>query len=849
MINIINKLKMKSLAFEASSPVLIADRDQILIGANQACVELSGFSAEELCGMSMELLYSIQSNDSTIAVEDGILAFLSDPGDSCFYSGRTVRTSKAGEVINFIETITIVRDELGRPENYLVNFQNINQLLATKRALRESRQTYASLIEAMHDGVLMLCETEIMDCNEQFARMLLMDKASIIGRSVTDLSVQIQEDGSESREKASEVFRSVLAGQPGRIDWRLKRADGQLIDIEGSLSRATHKGEPILLATTRDVTAKKVIEKERQILLDELSDREEMIRLAGMASGVVSGVFDLGTGAISWSDGAEDSLGLERGALGKSMDEFKANMNADELIGLERAIADGIRTGEAFKFEISRLGEPGNNADNAVNRWFSLQGKADCNEQHEAVTIRGTLSDITVQKNTQQEIAALAYHDPLTGLANRRLLLDRLQQCCYEAERRGTSGALLFIDLDRFKLLNDSLGHQVGDELLIEVGQRLQACLRTEDTVARLGGDEFVVLLPSISGDPGLVASRVRAIAGKVGRSIARDYTFNANHYHMSGSIGVAIFPQDSLNADIILQRADAAMYLAKKSGRDTVAFYHAALQTEADSRLGLETGLRNATDRGELELYFQPKVDVAHGGQVVGAEALLRWHHPENGLVMPDVFIPVAEETGLILPIGRWVLERACAQCVQWNEGRDEKNRIGIAVNVSPVQFCHHSFVGEVKDIIGEQGINPGLVTLEITERTLIDNLEDTEIKLDALQKFGVRIAIDDFGTGYSSLFYLKNLPLDELKIDRIFIQNIIDDSSDAAIVSSILAIAENLGLSVVTEGVETAGQARFLRNMGCYINQGYLYSRPVPAEVFTAKYFPVPRVRVDAL
>ncbi len=838
-----NKLKMMSLAFEASSPVLIADRDQILIGANQACVDLSGFSAEALCGMSMAALYSIQGNDFTSVVEDGILAFLSDPGDRCFYSGKTVRTSKAGEIINFIETITVVRDELGRPRNYLVNFQNINQLLETEQALRESQQTYASLMESMYDGVLMLCKTEIVDCNEQFARMLSMDKASIIGRNIAELSVPIQEDGSNSESKAAQVFKSVVAGRPGHMDWRLQQPGGQLIEIEASLSRATFGEESILVATARDVTARKLIERERQLLLDELCNKEEMIRLAGMASGVVSGLYDLGTGAVSWSDGAEDSLGLERGTLGKSMDDFKANMNADELIELERVVVDGLRSGEVFKYEISRLG------GNVVNRWFSIQGKADYNERHEAVTIRGTIADITEQKNSQQEIETLAYYDPLTGLANRRLLLDRLQQCCSQAERRGSSGALLFIDLDHFKLLNDSLGHQVGDELLMEVGQRLQACLRKEDTVARMGGDEFVVLLPSIPGDPGLVASRVRNVAGKVGRSIAKDYIFNDNHYHMSGSIGVAIFPHDSTKANILLQQADAAMYLAKKSGRDTVAFYHASLQTEADSRLSLEAGLRNAADRGELELYYQPQVDVAYGGQVVGAEALLRWNHPENGLVMPDTFIPVAEETGLILSIGRWVLGRACVQCALWNQGRDEKNRIGIAVNVSPVQFRHQNFVGEVKSIIGEQGLDPELVTLEITEGTLIDSLEDTKIKLDELQKFGVRISIDDFGTGYSSLYYLKNLPLDELKIDRIYIQDIIDDPSDAAIVASILAIAKNLELSVVAEGIETGEQAKFLQNIGCYINQGYFYSRPIPAEAFTAKYLELQDAVVEAL
>ncbi len=572
-----NKLTMMSLAFQASSPVLIANRDQILIGANQACVDLTGFSAETLCGMSMALLYSVEHNNFTSVVEDRILAFLSDPGDSQSCSGKTVRKTKSGQEINFIETITIVRDGLGQPRNYLVNFQNINQILETEQALRVSQQTYASLMESMHDGVVMLRKTEIVDCNEQFACMLSMDKTSIIGRAIAELSVPIQEDGSSSKIKAAEVFKSVVAGQPGWIDWRLQRSNGQPIEVEASLSRAMFGKESILVATTRDVTERKLIEKERELLLKELSDKEEMIRLAGMASGVVSGLCDLETGAIIWSDGAEDSLGLEQGTLGKSVDDFKAGMNSDELVKLEEAIVDGIRSGEGFKFEISRLGS---NVDSVVNRWFSIQGKTDYDECHQPVTIRGTVADITEQKRTQKKIETLAYYDPLTGLANRRLLLDRLQQCCAQAERHGTSGALLFIDLDHFKLLNDSLGHQVGDELLIEVGKRLETCLRAEDTVARMGGDEFVVLLPSIGGNPDLVASRVCAVADKVGRSIAKEYIFNGKSYHMSGSIGVAVFPQHSTKANIILQHADAAMYLAKNSGRDTVVFYDPALQS-----------------------------------------------------------------------------------------------------------------------------------------------------------------------------------------------------------------------------------------------------------------------------
>ena len=830
-----NDLEIMSLAFEASSPLLIADKDQLVIGANQAVVDLSGFSVEVLCGMSLGALYSTQRNDFTRVVEDGILEFLSDPGTSRFCSGKTVRVSKVGQVIDFMETITVVRDELGRPEHYVVNIQDVSQLLETEQALRESQQTYTSLIESMHDGVIMLDKFKIIDCNEQFARMMSSEKDSIVGRSIVDLSIPVQADGSNSQEKAAQVFQSVLAGRPGWIEWTLRRSDEWQMQVEASLSPAMLEGQAIVLATIRDITARKKIEQERFELLEALARKEEFIRLAGKASGVISWSLDLGSRGITWSDGAAEFLGFEIGNLSNTIDGVLEIMPNDEAKVFDKLLVEAAASGELLKFETPR--RMMKNGQEKIC-WFCTQGQVEYDAQGEAISFHGTVSDITEQKEAQQEIARLAYYDPLTGLANRRLLLDRLEQCCSQAERRGTSGALLFIDLDRFKLLNDSLGHRVGDELLKEVAQRLKQSLRKEDTVARLGGDEFVVLLSSIDGSPGTVASRVRHIADLVRKNIARDYQFNQHKYHMSGSIGVAIFPQDSCSADNILEQADAAMYLAKKSGRDTVAFYHAALQEEADSRLALERDLRGAVDGGQLELYFQAKVDVGRDGAVVGAEALLRWNHPVEGMIMPDTFIPVAEETGLIIGIGQWVLESACEQVVKWNEGRDQKNAIGIAVNVSPIQFRHRDFVSDVKRLLLNQKIDPSLVTLEITEGTLIENIEETKAKLDELQRFGLRLSIDDFGTGYSSLYYLKNLPLDEIKIDRIYVKDIIDDASDAAIVASILAIADNLGLSAVAEGIETEEQAKFLLGIGCHINQGYLYSKPIPAGQFAARY-----------
>tara|TARA_R110000787_G_scaffold75748_3_gene167535 strand:+ start:12222 stop:14762 length:2541 start_codon:yes stop_codon:yes gene_type:complete len=837
-------LKIMSLAFGASSPLLIADRDQVIIKVNEACVGLSGFSRSMLLGASLGTFYSITGNKFTPHVDDRFSQFLSVRGEADFVSGKTVRVNKQEVRIHFLETITVVRDDCGQVVNYVVNFQDVTGLVATEQALQESQQTYKSLIESMHDGVVLLDQNRVLDCNEQFARMLLRDKNTIIGRTMAEISVPVQADGASSGKKAAQVFKSVLGGRPGWIDWTVLRANGSPVELEVSLSPTTLNGQPVMLATARDVTSRKKIERERQELLDGLAEKEELIRLAGQASGVVSWLLDVRTGLITWSDGAAEALGFQADDLGSTIDEVKSNMGPDQAVELARLLDLAVASGEPIKFTSPRRVGSG---ESATVRWFSTHGQAEFNGGGEAVTIRGSFSDVTDHKVAQQEIERLAFYDPLTGLANRRLLLDRLRQCCTQAVRRGTSGALLFLDLDRFKLLNDSLGHRTGDALLKEVAQRLKDSLREEDTVARLGGDEFVVLVPHVEGDATQIAGRVRRIADVLRDHLSRNYHVNEHSYHMSASIGAAIFPQDSNDADNILQQADAAMYLAKKSGRDTVAFYHAKLQAEADIRLAMEQDLRGAIDKGQLALYFQPKIDANRDCAVIGAEALLRWLHP-SGVVMPNTFIPVAEETGLIISIGRWVLETACDQIMCWNnflvEGSinadGEDNKLGIAVNVSPVQFRHSSFVADVKSALYKRGMAPSLLTLEITEGTLIDNMEDTRVKLHELQELGVKMSIDDFGTGYSSLYYLKNLPLDEIKIDRTYVKDIIDDASDAAIVASIMAIAKNLGLRAVAEGVETAEQAEFLRLLDCNVHQGYLYAKPLPAAEFAATFLP---------
>jgi diguanylate cyclase (GGDEF)-like protein/PAS domain S-box-containing protein len=448
--------------------------------------------------------------------------------------------------------------------------------------------------------------------------------------------------------------------------------------------------------------------------------------------------------------------------------------------------------------------------------------------------ICGTLRDITERKQAEARIEYLAYFDALTELPNRRLLLDRLEQNISRARRYGHYGGMLFLDLDRFKNINDSLGHPIGDALLKEVAKRMSEGLRAEDTVSRLGGDEFVMLLSDLGGDPIHAAAVAQQVAEKMQGRLANKYHIMGHELHITPSIGVAMFPTNETSQESgndILRYADTAMYRAKDDGRDTIRFFLPSMQAAADKRLAIEKELRYALERNEISLFFQPQVDAR--GAILGAETLVRWNHPEKGFISPATFIPVAEATGLILPIGEWILRNACEHLKRWEDADLPIQHL--AVNVSPRQFRQPDFIRQVCSILEETGANPRLLGLELTEGMVIDNIADTIEKMQGLKQLGIELSIDDFGTGYSSLAYLKRMPLDILKIDQSFVRDIESDANDAAIVDTIISMANHLDLKVIAEGVETEFELNFLEEKGCRIFQGYLFSRPVPDDQFT--------------
>jgi diguanylate cyclase (GGDEF)-like protein/PAS domain S-box-containing protein len=444
-----------------------------------------------------------------------------------------------------------------------------------------------------------------------------------------------------------------------------------------------------------------------------------------------------------------------------------------------------------------------------------------------------TFTDITHSKADAEKIEHLAFYDPLTKLPNRRLLVDRMQQAFASSARNGKIGALLFIDLDNFKNLNDTLGHDTGDVLLQQVAERLNHSIREGDTVARFGGDEFVVMLEGLSEQPIEAAAQAETIGNKILASLNVPYELGTHPYHCTPSIGITLFNDHEHEVEVLLKQADLAMYQAKNTGRNTLRFFDPEMQESINQLTAIERELRLALEKQQFQLYYQIQVDS--DGHALGAEALIRWIHPDRGLVSPLQFIPVAEESGLILPIGQWVLETACAQIKAWEQNERTRNLL-LSINVSARQFRQSDFVTQIHAAIQRLAINPSRLKLELTESILLESVVDTISTMNSLNEMGVQFSLDDFGTGYSSLQYLKKLPLEQIKIDKSFVRDITFDEQDRSIVRAIIAMAHSLELEVIAEGVETEEQKQLLLNKGCSHFQGYLFGKPMPIEEFIA-------------
>ncbi len=465
-------------------------------------------------------------------------------------------------------------------------------------------------------------------------------------------------------------------------------------------------------------------------------------------------------------------------------------------------------------------------AEDGSMHWVRISGEPIVDRDGVFRGYRGVGKNITGEKRVQERIQHMAQHDALTDLPNRSLLYDRVGQLVTQARRNPHVFALLFIDLDRFKNVNDSLGHQVGDRLLQSVSQRLLTCIRESDTVARIGGDEFVVLLSGLGE-----ARDAATVAQKIQELLSQPFRFEGHDLHVTPSVGICTYPQDGADVETLMRNADTAMYHAKEMGRNNYQFFTPEMNAAAHRRLALENDLRRALERSEFILHYQPQIDL-RTGDIIGFEALARWRHPERGMVPPGEFIPVAEETGMINPLGEWVLNHACVQAAEWL--RAGHPPLQVAVNLSAHQFRREGVAATVARVLKESGLPAARLELEITESAIIHQPEQAIVTFNELSDMGVQLSIDDFGTGYSSLSYLKRFPIDKLKIDQSFVRDIHTDPDDAAIVTAIIAMAHSLGLEVIAEGVETADQLAFLKTLGCDKAQGYYFSRPLPAQEY---------------
>jgi len=672
--------------------------------------------------------------------------------------------------------------------------------------LKDTTNRYAALFDGAQDAILVAeVETsEIVEANVEAELLFLRPREELVG-----LHYSAVHPPAVAQHYHEAFIRHASAGGGGPEEMQIVTSDGRIIAVEVSTKVIeTASGHRLIQGVFRDIRQRKQAEAELKLAARVFESSPEAIVITDAANNIasVNSAFSEMTGY----DAAE-VIGRNPRLLssGRQSAEFYAAM--------WRAIAaEGKWQGEMWNRR--------KNGD-VFPVWLTVSAYRDASGQ--VLNYVGIESDISERHAAQERIRQLAYYDPLTGLPNRTLLQDRVGQALAVAERDGRQAAVLFVDLDHFKKINDSLGHSAGDQMLVQVAQRLLACLRRMDTVARLGGDEFVVLLSEVT------LAGATDVARKILASVARPYLIDGHELSVTPSLGISLFPQDGRDFESLLKHADTAMYLAKESGRNAYQFFASDMNVVALERLVLENSLRQGLERGEFVLYYQPQVN-ASSGRIVGAEALIRWRHPELGMVAPGKFIPVAEASGLIAPIGEWVLREACRQNREWQLAGLAP--ICVAVNISAAQFRGGRLEDSVREVLAATGLAPGCLELELTESTVMSDADATVEALRRLSAMGVKLAIDDFGTGYSSLSYLKRFPIDKLKIDQSFVRDIVTDPDDWAIATAVISMGHSLRLGVIAEGVERAEQLEMLRRQGCDEVQGYYFSVPLPAAEFAA-------------
>jgi diguanylate cyclase (GGDEF)-like protein/PAS domain S-box-containing protein len=706
-------------------------------------------------------------------------------------------------------------DTEGNPVRMLGTIQDITGRKQAEERLKESEERLSFALQGANDGLWdWNLETNEVYYSPRWLEML----GYLPGELPQTLDTWATLVHPEDKDKVLVLATEYVAGKrPGfEVEFRMRHKQGHWVDVLSRARLARDRAGQLLsprrlVGTHVDISERKRAESELRIAAVAFETDEAILITDARANIIrVNRAFTRITGYRP-----EEVLGKNPRILssGRMSMEFYARM-------WKELLDTGTWSGEIW--DRRKSGE-------VYPKWMNITALK--NEEGDITEFIGMFSDITARKRAEEEIRNLAFYDALTGLPNRRLLLDHFHLALAASERNQHYGAALFLDMDRFKLLNDTLGHDHGDLLLLDVAKRIQACVREADTVARLGGDEFVVLVEGISTSEEEASQKAAVVAEKIRQALCEAYRLKGHEYHSSPSIGVTLFRGIKVSIDELLKYADLAMYQAKEAGRNAVRFFDPAMQRLVQARANLETDLRHAIAGNELLLYYQIQVD----GDIhpVGAEALLRWVHPKRGMISPARFIPIAEDSTLILELGQWVLDSACRQLASWSR-REPMRNLDLAINVSAKQFAQHDFVRQVEETVRRHGIAAERLKLELTESVVLKDVADVVSKMHALKAIGVKLSLDDFGTGYSSLSYLKKLPLDQIKIDQGFVRDATSDPNDAVMVKTIIDMAQNFRLNVIAEGVETAAQLTFLRESGCMAYQGYLFGKPAAALEF---------------
>ena len=779
-----------------------------IIGANAAAAAFYGYAREQLTGMPVARINCLPPAQLALEMEHALRA-----QQNHFNFRHRLANGEERDVEVYTSPINLD----GSPLLFSV-VHDITGSKQAQEALRVSEERYRTVFQTSLDSITLsrLSDGSYLDANRAFLDLMGFDHQEIIGRTSAEMDIWVDRG-------VREKIAAALLQERRFRDWetQFRKKNGQIFWVTISASLIEIEGVSCILSFVRDISEAKTAAQSLAKFQESLQESEERYRTAFQTSLDSVNINHLEDGQyVEVNQGFLDVTGFER----------------DEVIG-RTSLQLGIWVDPRDRQYLAEQLRHHSTCRDLKAQFRRKSGEifwgvmsASLMDVDGVSCVLSVTRDISAAKAAEDEIRSLAFYDPLTGLPNRKLLLDRLRQIVADGPRNPHRQALLCVDLDDFKTLNDTLGHETGDLLLQEVARLLASCVRQADTVARPGGDEFFVILKDLSETPEEAAAEAKGVSEKIQAAVARTHRLDGHECYSTCSIGITVFGAQQESVHEVLQQADIAMHQAKAAGRNTVRFFAPVLQAAVNARAALEEDLRRALKHNEFLLYYQPQIE---SNILIGAEALIRWKHPQRGLLLPGQFIALAEETGLILPMGNWVLETACKQIAAWAQRKDTAH-ITLAVNISARQFRQPDFVNQVLSALSHHGANPHNLKLELTESMLLDNVEEVIARMTELKAHGLRFSLDDFGTGYSSLTYLKRLPLDQLKIDRSFVRDILVDASSAAIAQAIISLSRAMGMSVIAEGVEEEKQRDLLAHLGCHSYQGYFFSRPLPLEEF---------------